>query len=483
MQRIDDRSFQVTLPLYEVGHFEAKCFFLKKGEVLPTWPPGTNTTVNVEAADACCANIIYNAFVRQFGPSKKAAVSSPVNEDWIKALDRNAYTVIPKSGTFRDLIRELDFIVGTLGCRVLQLLPVHPVPTTYGRMGRFGSPYAALSFTAVDPALAEFDHHATPLEQFIELIDAAHRRNAKIIIDIAINHTGWAASLHETHPQWLVRDPEGRIEVPGAWGVRWEDLTKLDFSHKDLWQFMAEVFLTWCRRGVDGFRCDAGYMIPVPAWKYMISAVREQFPDTIFMLEGLGGKISVTRDLLNTANFNWAYSELFQNYDRGQIEGYLPGAIEISESDGVTVHFAETHDNLRLAAKSHRYARMRTALCALFSHQGAFGFSNGVEWFATEKIDVHGAASLNWGAQPNQIDLIGRLTTLLKVHPTFFNGTRLELIQTGEGNALALLRHHRPTGRRLIILVNLDVEQRGRVSWDPSRAKMTEGACWDLMLC
>ena len=36
----------------------------------------------------------------------------------------------------------------------------------------------------------------------------------------------------------------------------------------------------------------------------------------VFLLEGLGGKISVTRDLLNTANLNWAYSELFQNYDR-----------------------------------------------------------------------------------------------------------------------------------------------------------------------
>ncbi|MEW6671006.1 MAG: amylo-alpha-1,6-glucosidase [Thermodesulfobacteriota bacterium] len=480
MRPVDAGTFQAQLPLGEVGHFEAKCYFLKDGETNPIWPEGPNTVINVEPADTCCGNIIYNAFVRQFGPNK-AAVSSPVNEDWIRALDRDGYTVIPKSGTFRDLIRELDFIVGTLGCRILQLLPVHPAPTTYGRMGRFGSPYAALSFTAVDPALAEFDHRATPLEQFIELIDAAHTRNAKIIIDIAINHTGWAASLHETHPQWLSRDPDGRIEVPGAWGVRWEDLTKLDYSHKDLWQFMAEVFLTWCRRGVDGFRCDAGYMIPVPAWKYMIAAVRQQFPDTVFLLEGLGGKISVTRDLLNTANFNWAYSELFQNYDRGQIEGYLPGAIEISESDGVAVHFAETHDNLRLAARSHRYARLRTALCALFSHQGAFGFANGVEWFAAEKIDVHGAASLSWGAEPNQIDLIGRLTTLLKMHPAFFKGAHLELMQTGDGNALALLRHHKPSGKRLVVLANLDVEGRVRVSWDPSRAKMEEGTCWDLI--
>ena len=46
---------------------------------------------------------------------------------------------------------------------------------------------------------------------------------------------------------------------------------------------------------------------------------------------------------------------------------------------------------------------MDQALCALFSPNGAFGFANGVEWFATEKIDVHGAGSLNWGAEANQI--------------------------------------------------------------------------------
>ncbi|MGD8522427.1 MAG: alpha-amylase family glycosyl hydrolase, partial [Desulfobacterales bacterium] len=341
MHQIDERNFAATLPIIEGGHFEAKCFFLKEGDPGPVWPEGANVAINVEPADACCANIIYNAFVRQFGPNKagRRPIASPESE-LIQDLDKTGYTVIPPSGTFRDLIAEVDFIFGTLGCTILMLLPIHPTPTTYGRMGRFGSPYAALSFTAVDPALATFDPHATPLEQFIELVDAVHQRNGKLFIDIAINHTGWAAGLHETHPDWLVRGDQGRIEVPSAWGVRWEDLTKLDYGKKDLWQYMADIFITWCRRGVDGFRCDAGYMIPHAAWKYIIAKVRSQYPDSVFLLEGLGGKISVTRDLLNTANLNWAYSELFQNYDRQQIENYLPEAIDISACDGIAVHFA-----------------------------------------------------------------------------------------------------------------------------------------------
>ena len=479
MVQVDDRQFQATLPLVEVGHFEAKCFFIDPAHPVPQWPAGTNTTINVEPADTCCANIIYNAFVRQFGPNKSGRFQPPISPDQIHSLDRSGYSVIPPSGKFRDLIQELDFIVGGLGCRWIQLLPIHPTPTTYGRMGRFGSPYAALSFTEVDPALAEFDPAATPLEQFIELVDAIHARHAKIIIDIAINHTGWAAGLHESHPHWLARNPKGQIEVPGAWGVRWEDLAKLDYAHRDLWRYMANVFLTWCRRGVDGFRCDAGYMIPLETWQYIIARVRDAFPDTIFLLEGLGGKISVTRDLLDLANFNWAYSELFQNYDQTQIETYLPEPTIIAQTEGGMVHFAETHDNPRLAARSKRYAFMRTAMCALFAPHGAFAFANGVEWLADEKIDVHGSPSLNWGAEPNLVAHLQRLHTVLREHPAFGDRTDIRMVHAGRGNYVVLRRRHRPSGRMVWVVVNLDDRSGCEAAWhidssDPAGTQFTD---------
>jgi predicted glycogen debranching enzyme len=474
--------FEVVVPLLEVGHFEAKCYFLPEGAVDPVWPAGANTVVNVEPAQTCCANIIYNVFVRQFGPDMHTTgLNRKFRDAELTALDKEGYTVIPPSGTFRDLGSHLDFIIGTLGCRFIQLLPIHPTPTTYARMGRFGSPYAALSFTAVDPALAEFDPHATPLEQFIELLDAVHSRHGKLILDIAINHTGWAADLHEAHPEWLSRDTDGRIEVPGAWGVEWADLTKLDYAKKELWQYVADVFLTWCRRGVDGFRCDAGYMIPLDAWRFIIAMVRDQYPDTIFLLEGLGGKPSVTRRLLGEGNFNWAYSELFQNYDRVQIESYLPRANETAAGDGVMVHFAETHDNPRLSARSKTWARLRTDLCALFAPYGAFGFTNGVEWFATEKINVHDAQGLNWGASDNQVAAIGLLTSLLKYHPAFHDRTELTLVQAGEGNHVALLRRHLPSEKRLLILANLDDSKEVMAAWDKSALNPGKGPLIDLL--
>jgi len=484
METIDDLVYEIVLPLHQTGFFQAKCFFTPHNGITTIWPPGGNCVLNVEPAGTCCANIIYNAFVRQFGSSKSEGLKNSGEMELsslIEKLDDKGYAVIPESGKFRDLENQVEFIFSHLGCRVLHLLPIHPTPTTYARMGRFGSPYAALNFTQVDPALAEFDPWATPLEQFMALVDRVHFHNGYLFMDIAINHTGWAASIHETNPEWLIRSKDGKIEAPGAWGVTWADLTKLDYSNHDLWKYMADVFLLWCQRGVDGFRCDAGYMIPVEAWEYIVAKVRIEYPETLFFLEGLGGPIKTTRDILTRANFNFAYSELFQNYTREQISTYLLQAYDISQTSGIPVHFAETHDNNRLASVSIPYARMRTALCALFSVCGGFGFANGVEWFATQKIDVHESNSLNWGDTINQVDHISKLNLILKKHPAYFDQTHLSLIQKNQSECLVLLRHNALQNKTLLILVNLDCEKPNEASWRIQDVNINKSIWYDLI--
>jgi len=467
MQKVDDTTYSISLALLEVGHFESKCFFFPENTTEPLWPGGDNVSLNVEPAEFCCANSIYCAFPRQFGPNKSNAKSEPINnltEEKMLEFDKEGFTIIPPSGTFRDLIKELDFIVNRLTCRIIHLLPINPTPTVYARMGRYGSPYASLDFSNIDPSLIVFDRKATPLEQFLELVDEIHHKNAKLIIDVAINHTGWAAKVHEEHPEWLVRKEDKTIVSPGVWDVVWGDLTELDHHKPELWEYLAKMFLVWCERGVDGFRCDAGYMIPFKAWEYIIAKVREQYPNTIFLLEGLGGDLAITFNLLNKANMNWAYSELFQNYSKSEIENYVSKTHKINLTDGLMVHYAETHDNSRLAAASDTYAKMRTGLCALLSSNGAFGFTNGVEWYAKEKIDVHMARALNWGAKKNQVSFIARLNHILISHPAFYGGSSIDFVKSQNDNALTYVRTDNSGISKLLIIINLNCSNKTSVT-------------------
>ncbi len=471
-------GFSLTLPLLEIGLFEAKPWLLPHDDEKPLWPEGDNFRFKVEPSENICGNTVYSVFVRQFGPNIKAAMSTPTSAG---ELEKQGYTVIPPSGTFRDVIRHLDFIVNELNSRIIQLLPIHPTPTVYGKMGSFGSPFAPLDYFAVDPALAEFDRKTTPLEQFTELVDAVHARNARLILDIPVNHTGWASRLHLERPDWFVRDNHKGFVSPGAWGVVWEDLCQLDYSRTEVHKFMASVFLHWCRLGVNGFRCDAGYMLPSVAWEYIVARVHREYPHTIFLLEGLGGPLDVQEKLLENCGLNWAYSELFQNYTREEIKHYSHYACQVSLEKGMLVNFAETHDNNRLAAKSVRYARMRTALCALLTHNGAFGITNGVEWFATEKVDVHGATSLNWDSPENQIAEIRRVQILLETHPAFFAGATLEFISTDKKSLLVVKRISLDGLRQLLLVINLDDQQGATAFWPQEAFPVTEKKIYDLL--
>jgi starch synthase (maltosyl-transferring) len=452
-------GWQVELPLAEVGFFKAKAYLLDEKN-WQHWPDGSDVGISVHPNFARTANTIYCAFTRLFSATKNLASTADENlEARLKSFESLGYATLPPSGKFRDLTKQLPFIVNQLGCRILHLLPVHPTPATYARFGRFGSPYAALDLTAVDPALVEFDKRTTGIEQLCQLTSTAHHLGARVFIDIVINHTGWGSTLQENHPEFFLKNSGGEFASPGAWGTVWEDLVELEQHDVKLWDLIADSLIIWCRRGVDGFRCDAGYKIPVPAWQYIIARVQDEFPETIFLLEGLGGSWDATELLLTEGGMQWAYSELFQNYSGADVARYLDYSNRQSACVGGYVHYSETHDNDRLAKKGRAWSLLRNRLCALASPNGGFGFTCGVEWLATEKIRVHGNTGLSWDSADNIVPELAQLNQLISNHPCFFDGARLTRLSAPGSPVYALLRESAEGRDSVLVLVNTDVEK------------------------
>ena len=463
MQKNGD-TWEIEFPLAETGYFKAKPYLLDSN-CWQHWPDGPDVGISVHPNFARTANTIYCAFTRLFGATRTMASTWDEKlEAQIKPLDGKNFTVIPPSGTLRDLTKQLSHIVQNLGCRILQLLPIHPTPTTYARFGRFGSPYAALDLTAIDPALVEFDKRTTGVDQFCELTRAAHAIGARVFLDIVINHTGWGSVLQENSPEFFLKNPDGGFASPGAWGTVWEDLVELKQDSVVLWDKIADALLIWCARGTDGFRCDAGYKIPVVAWQYIIARVQEEFPDTVFLLEGLGGSWEATENLLTEGGMQWAYSELFQNYSGREVAWYLDYANRQSENVGTYVHFSETHDNDRLAARpgaapgqpNRAWSLLRNRLCALTSPCGGFGFTCGVEWLAAEKIKVHGCTGLSWESSDNIVPELARLNELISNHPCFFDGAKLTRLSAPDAPIYLLLRESEERTDSLLVIVNTD---------------------------
>ncbi|MEY2430177.1 MAG: hypothetical protein QOJ40_3062 [Verrucomicrobiota bacterium] len=469
----EDEGWSLELPLTEVGYFKAKAYLVDP-RGWQHWPMGPDTGISIHPDQYRTRNTIYCAFTRLFGKTRTAITTRDDKRERIfAAWDKEGCTVIPPSATLRELLEQLPHIIETLGCRILQLLPVNPTPTTYARLGRFGSPYAALDLTAIDPALVVFDKRTTGIDQFTELTYGAHLRGGRVFLDLVINHTGWGSVLQENHPEWFLRQADGTFVSPGAWGMTWEDLVELKHRNVELWDKLAEVFLTWCRRGVDGFRCDAGYKVPVAAWQYIVARVQQEHPETIFLLEGLGGAWETTEALLTEGGMQWAYSELFQNYSGVEVAAYLDRNVNPEQRPGLLVHYSETHDNDRLAARGRAWSLLRNRLCALASTSGGFGFTCGVEWLATEKIDVHGQTGLAWGSKENLVPELAALNQLLADHPCFFEGARLTRLSSVDSPIYALLRESEEGEDVVLVLVNTDVERSHTITLDPVGTRST----------
>ncbi|MGH7975478.1 MAG: glycogen debranching enzyme N-terminal domain-containing protein, partial [Limisphaerales bacterium] len=144
---------------------------------------------------------------------------------------------------------------------------------------------------------------------------------------------------------------------------------------------------------------------------------------------------------------------------------------------GSYVHYSETHDNNRLAAQrasgilpeekssiekkvpNRAWSLLRNRLCALTSPSGAFGFTCGVEWLATEKINVHQCTGLNWGNPENIVPELAQLNELISNHPCFFDGAKLTRLSAPDSPIYALFRESAEGKDSVLILVNTDVEK------------------------
>jgi glycosidase len=177
--------------------------------------------------------------------------------DWLRtAVVYEIFTRnFSEEGTFDAITRRLDELK-TLGVDVLWLMPIHPSGDK-GKKGTVGSPYAVRDYFAVHP------DYGTP-EDFKRLVNQAHARDMKVIIDVVANHTAWDSVMME-HPEFYRKNASGEIISPNP---DWIDVAGLDYSNRELRRYMIDMLTYWVREfDVDGFRCDVAFMVPTDFWE------------------------------------------------------------------------------------------------------------------------------------------------------------------------------------------------------------------------
>jgi alpha-glucosidase len=195
---------------------------------------------------------------------------------WQKGV---VYQIYPRSyqdsngdgiGDLQGIIQRLDYLKW-LGINAIWISPIYPSP-----MADFG--YDIADYTGIHPLFGS-------INDFDKLLEEAHSRDIKVILDLVPNHTSnqhpWFLESRSSkdNPKrdwyiWQDAKPDGSypnnwLSVFGGSGWEWDEQTQqyyyhaflkeqpdLNWRNPEVQKAMLDIMRFWLDKGVDGFRVD-----------------------------------------------------------------------------------------------------------------------------------------------------------------------------------------------------------------------------------
>jgi glycosidase len=269
---------------------------------------------------------------RETVPSPARPAASEWQHDWARGAV--FYEVFVRSfqdsdgdgkGDLAGLISRLDLLndgkpetTTDLGVDALWLMPVFESPSYHG--------YDTTNYGMIEP---DYGTNA----DFLRLLDEAHRRGIRVIVDLVVNHSGsghpWFVSAASSPASptrdfyvWSATDPGWKQPWggnTGTWhpgggayyyGVFWSGMPDLNWRSPALREEMKRIASLWLERGVDGFRLDAT--------RYLVEngsgPLQADTPETHAALKEFAAHVRRVKPAALLVGENWADTKVIATY-------------------------------------------------------------------------------------------------------------------------------------------------------------------------
>jgi glycosidase len=236
-------------------------------------------------------------------------------------------------GTFRAFEAHLDRL-RDMGVHTLWFMPIQPI-SKKDRKGTLGSYYAVADYTGINPEYGTMD-------DWKHLVESAHAKGFKVLIDWVPNHSGADHYWLTQHPDFYVRDSSGNAISQ----FDWTDTRKLNHSNPELRDTMIEQMKFWIRTSnIDGFRCDMAHLVPQEFWIPCVQELKKM--KNIFMLA------EADAAWLHTAGFDatygWPEFHLMNDIAAGKkkptdLVNFLQQLDSTFPANAIRLRFTSNHD-------------------------------------------------------------------------------------------------------------------------------------------
>ena len=388
-----------------------------------------------------------SAIVTRANPSDLTARKSP---DWLRSAV--VYEIFPRdfsrAGDLNAITARLDELKD-LGVDILWLMPIHPIGEKM-KKGSIGSPYSIRDFYAIDPGYGTTN-------DFKRLIENAHQRNMKVVMDIVAGQTSWDSVLM-AHPDFYLHGTNGAIIPPDP---AWTDVAGLNYGNPAVRRYMIDMMKYWLKDfGVDGFRCDVAPNVPLSFWE-TTRAELEKINPHIIMLADAGNQPALLSKAFDVDS-SWGMVGMLNNV----VCNGMPASDMRAEweyeyqrfpKDALHLRFTDNHEEIRAVVRYGVDGALAGQVLMVML-DGVPLFYNGMEvGDATESADpaLFEKMPVFWepGGRPPLRNIYHDLIKLRKQYAALYNGDVVWLDNNASGEVVSVLR--RDQKDEFLVLINL----------------------------
>ncbi len=358
------------------------------------------------------------------------------NDYKINTKDPLAY----HGGDFEGIIKQLDYIQD-MGFTAIWLTPV------FDNIDGGYHGYWINDFYATE-------EHFGSMETFKKLVDEAHKRDIKIILDFVVNHVApdheWLADPEKEdwfHPEKEIGNWNDQSEVEDGWLF---GLPDLDQDNPEVRKYLIDAAKWWIEEtDIDGYRLDTVRHVPISFWEefsrevksvkddfYLLGEVWVNDPNYIAAYDkaGIDGFVDYPlNDQLRTAfakpdqTLDWLFSTAERNAALYE-DPYLMG------------NFMDNHDTVRFTRNAvdnnqHPGTRWSLALAYLYTAPGIPIVYYGSEIALDGGEDPDNRRQMNFLTDKELIDYIGVIGKIRNDRLSLTRGS-LELLHEQDGLAV-----------------------------------------------
>jgi cyclomaltodextrinase / maltogenic alpha-amylase / neopullulanase len=228
--------------------------------------------------------VFYQIFPDRFTSGKqtrKRLLRSPTWEKWDAPPTLQGY----KGGDLWGVIEQLNYLQD-LGITAIYFTPIFQSTSNHR--------YHTHDYYQVDPLLGGN-------KAFLELLNQAHQRNIKIVLDGVFNHVSrgfiFFSDILENGPyspwldwfkihDWPLSAYDGSLPANYEGWVDNRALPVFNHANPDVREYIMEVAEYWVKEGIDGWRLDVPFEITVPGfWQEFRDRVKAINPEAYIVGE------------------------------------------------------------------------------------------------------------------------------------------------------------------------------------------------------